>query len=161
MALNARNVWCVPAEREAFLNRLQEASGPLNIEARLRRKDGSPVWVMNNAVLVDGKGGAEGELEGMVVDITERKNAEASISRLSSQLLGSQEAERKRVSRALHDVTGSSLAAIIANLALLRKTSQRPDKRARRALAESLKLAKSSARTNPDRLLLVAPSAFG
>jgi two-component system CheB/CheR fusion protein len=142
MAHNARDLWCVPAEWEAFSKRLEAAHGPLNVETRMRRKDGTPVWVMNNAVLVDGQEGAEGELQGMVVDITERKNAEASISRLSSQLLGSQEAERRRVSRALHDVTGSGLAAIIANLALLRKTSQKPDKKARRALVESLKLAK-------------------
>ena len=44
-----------------------------NLEICLRRKDGSPVWVLENASLLDGEGDSSALIEGTLVDITERK----------------------------------------------------------------------------------------
>ena len=47
-----------------------------NYEQCLRRKDGSNVWLLGSANLVEGKDGVPAVNEETFVDITERKNAE-------------------------------------------------------------------------------------
>ncbi len=64
------------SERESFTSELQKKKILTNLEMRFRRKDGSPVWVLENASLLDGDGNAPPLIEGTVVDITERKHLE-------------------------------------------------------------------------------------
>jgi PAS domain S-box-containing protein len=64
------------SERESFTSELQKKKVLTNLEMRFRRKDGSPVWVLENASLLDGDGNAPPLIEGTVVDITERKHLE-------------------------------------------------------------------------------------
>jgi len=47
-----------------------------NFEECLRRKDGSKVWLLGSANLVEGKGGASAVIEHTFIDITDRRNAE-------------------------------------------------------------------------------------
>lgn len=54
-------------------------------------------------------------------DVTEEKHAEEALRFLSSRLLTSQEEERQRIARELHDSIGSSLSAIKFGLEDLRK----------------------------------------
>jgi len=59
--------------------------------------------------------------EGLVVtsairDITERKRAEGALRTLSGQLLKTQDEERRRIARELHDSAGQILAALSMNL---------------------------------------------
>ncbi len=63
-------------DHAAFLAMLQEAKSLTNYEECRRRKDGSKVWLLGSANLLEGKGGAPAEIEKTFVDITERKNAE-------------------------------------------------------------------------------------
>ena len=65
-----------PAARRAVLDRLQESGVLTNFEHCLRRADGSPVWVLENATLVMGKGGEDPEIEGSIIDICKRRQAE-------------------------------------------------------------------------------------
>lgn len=65
-----------PADRERFMSQLREQGRLTNAEWRLRRKDGSPVWVLENASLIIGKNGVPVAVEGTVIDITERKKVE-------------------------------------------------------------------------------------
>ncbi len=65
-----------PQDRIAFLAKLQNEKSLTNFEECLRRKDGSKVWLLGSANLVDGKGGACTVIEKTFVDITRRKNAE-------------------------------------------------------------------------------------
>lgn len=67
------------AAREAFIARLQEQKTLTNFERRLRRKDGNSVWVLENATFLDGNNAAPGVIEGTLIDITERKQAEAEL----------------------------------------------------------------------------------
>ena len=53
----------------------------------------------------------------IVHDITERKEAEGAIRQLSRRLLRSQDEERRRIARQLHDATTQNLTAIRLNLA--------------------------------------------
>ena len=61
--------------REALLSRLKKHKAVTFYELCLRRKDGSCVWVLENSNLVEGNG-AGPEVEGTVIDITDRKRAE-------------------------------------------------------------------------------------
>ena len=65
-----------PSERESLASELQKKKILTNIEMRFRRKDGSPLWVLGNASLLDGDGNSPPLIEGTVVDITERKHLE-------------------------------------------------------------------------------------
>jgi two-component system cell cycle sensor histidine kinase/response regulator CckA len=65
-----------PEDRNTFLAILLKVKILTNYEQCLRRKDGSKVWLLGSANLVEGKGGAPTVNEETFVDITERRNAE-------------------------------------------------------------------------------------
>jgi two-component system, sensor histidine kinase and response regulator len=66
-----------PAEYEALVRRLITEKSVTNLERRLCRQDGSAVWVLENATLIDGTEGPV--VEGTIIDITDRKQAEAKL----------------------------------------------------------------------------------
>lgn len=63
-------------DRTTFIAILQKVKFLTNYEQCLRRKDGSKVWLLGGANLVEGKSGAPTVAEETFVDITERRNAE-------------------------------------------------------------------------------------
>jgi diguanylate cyclase (GGDEF)-like protein/PAS domain S-box-containing protein len=63
-----------PRQRRALLERLLTRGSLTSTELELRRGDGTPVWVLANATLLGGE--AEPVIEGTLVDITKRKDAE-------------------------------------------------------------------------------------
>jgi two-component system sensor histidine kinase/response regulator len=73
------SIYFDPAEREAYWAKLREDGSLSNHELCLRRKDGSPLWVLVNGTLLEN--GAEGQQvqEATLIDITERKQAEAAL----------------------------------------------------------------------------------
>ena len=73
-----RTMYPSDADREAFLSLLKEHGSVANLESELRKHDGSPVWVLENASLTEGRNG-ESFIEGTLIDITERKKAERDI----------------------------------------------------------------------------------
>ena len=64
-------------DREALIEILRQSGEALNYEVRLRRNDGEPVWALINEKVSPGDDGGEEVLEGTLVDITARKQAEA------------------------------------------------------------------------------------
>lgn len=79
-------------------------------------------------------------------DITERKRADEALRDLSGQLLRSQDEERRRLARELHDSTGQKLAALAMNLGALSQSAEALDTRSQRVLVESLALAEDCLR---------------
>jgi diguanylate cyclase (GGDEF)-like protein/PAS domain S-box-containing protein len=67
-----------PGQRRAMVERLRRHGSLTNLEVCLRRKDGSPVWVLENVTLLE-EDGMPGVLEGTLIDITDRKRAEQQI----------------------------------------------------------------------------------
>jgi diguanylate cyclase (GGDEF)-like protein/PAS domain S-box-containing protein len=61
-----------PADRAAFIERLQAQQELTNFEQRLRRKDGSAVWVLVSAALVADELGEGLVIKGTITDVTER-----------------------------------------------------------------------------------------
>jgi len=57
-------------------------------------------------------------------DVTARKKADAQLRSLSARLLKSQDQERRRIARELHDSTGQNLSALQMNLSLLEASLQ-------------------------------------
>ncbi len=107
------------------------------VSYRARRSDGSEVWLEQS---FRGRFDAHGRLRsliGMVADISERKEAEQSLTELGGRLIEAQEQERRRIARDLHDDINQRLA--ILNIELQRLADHPPDsKAALRERAEEL-----------------------
>jgi diguanylate cyclase (GGDEF)-like protein/PAS domain S-box-containing protein len=76
---NARELYFDADDRERFLARLQAEGQLANHELRLRRKDGGTLWVLENASIQRGRAGEPDMVEGTMIDITDRKQAESQI----------------------------------------------------------------------------------
>jgi len=73
-------------------------------------------------------------------EVTERKQAENAVRQLSGRLLRSQDEERRRIARDLHDSTGQKVAALAIDLAAVEEEVAALQPRARKALSECLSL---------------------
>ena len=84
---------------------------------------------------------------GLVIlhDTTERRQAHEALCELSARLLRSQDEERHRISRELHDSTAQTLYALSLNLVLLEKSALADDPKVAAALLESRSLADRAA----------------
>jgi PAS domain S-box-containing protein len=72
----AFDVYFDVSERETFINLLVENGSVTNFEVKLRKKDGSPVWLLLNVTLLEDNNGLATIIEETAIDITERKLAE-------------------------------------------------------------------------------------
>jgi len=96
------------------------AGNTLTTQYRVRAKDGTYRWFESTAGAVPYPGTGEiAEFVAVARDITDRKDAEqklqqseARVRLLSHRLLQSQEAERRRVARELHDELGQTLTGL-------------------------------------------------
>jgi len=80
--VKAVDLYVNPAERETLKQLLIERGVVENFETQLRRKDGSVIWVSYSTKLY----AKEGYLEGVIIDITERKQAEEALKKTHDQL---------------------------------------------------------------------------
>jgi len=81
LKINIENFYKVKQNREYFLKKLKEKGCLINNEVQLKKKDGSIIWVLKNVNLVDGS-----TIQGTIIDITEKKEAEKKIMQLSRGL---------------------------------------------------------------------------
>jgi signal transduction histidine kinase len=89
-------------------------------ELQLKRKDGSPAWVLfNGAALHAGKDTTL--LQATMIDISDRKRAEEALSGMTRKLIESQEQERSRIGRELHDDINQRLAMLVVELEQLKE----------------------------------------
>ncbi len=116
--------------------------GPYALEYRIRHRDGRIRWVLDRGHIIRDESGAY--LEGVLLDITDRKIAEASLSDLLGRLLQTQDEERRKIARELHDTTSPPLTGLISKLYSLRHRGE-ADPATMRSLDESLRLAEDTA----------------
>ncbi|MGB3509005.1 MAG: adenylate/guanylate cyclase domain-containing protein, partial [Microcoleaceae cyanobacterium] len=75
-----------PERRTQFIQLLQELDVVLNYESQVYRRDGSLIWISENARAVRDREGNLIRYEGTVEDITERKQAQEALERANQQL---------------------------------------------------------------------------
>jgi PAS domain S-box-containing protein len=103
----------------AVINEAIRTKGLFELEHRVRRVDGSVGWTFSRATPILDANREIIEWFGAAKDITARKEAEAALQEsqqklgwLTSQLLTTQEQERERIARDLHDEMGQSLMVL-------------------------------------------------
>jgi two-component system, cell cycle sensor histidine kinase and response regulator CckA len=64
------------AEMQKIITLVRKQKTLTDLEVCLRRIDGTPVWVLGSASLVEGEDGKPASIEGTLIDITERKRLE-------------------------------------------------------------------------------------
>ena len=121
-----------PDDVSCFLARFQEfraSKVPLSCEYRIIASDEKVFWVHDNAVWVAGKDGQPGYIQGIMINITERKKTEAEIvayqeqlRSLTSELYLIEEKERRRIATDIHDYIGQTLAVSKMKLGSLQKS---------------------------------------
>jgi PAS domain S-box-containing protein len=138
---------------EGWLHKVAATGDPILNQELVGRQPNEPSefghWITSCFPVVN-RNGELYELGLVMLDITERTNAEealreseAMLRGLSRRLLKLQDAERRRLARELHDGIGQCLAALKINLEILEKDTSTLAlvPRATKALSESLALA--------------------
>ncbi len=105
-------VFVNPLRRVEFVKLLEESGEIRDFEYEARKKDGSKIWVSSNAKVVHPSDGQFRHYEGTLVDITNRKQSEEMLKELTRKVIETQELERKRIARELHDSIGQMLSAV-------------------------------------------------
>ncbi len=82
----SKQFYCFPDDRLPLVETLERDGEIHDYEVRIKRRDGTIVWVTENARLIRDKQGNPLIYEGSIVDITERKQTEADLRR-SEKLL--------------------------------------------------------------------------
>lgn len=96
VGLKAVDLYLDPAHRELLKSRLQQEGLVENFETQLKRKDGTIIWVSFSARLYP----QEGYLEGVMIDITQRKQ-----TRIERERLLAAEREQRLLAETLTDIT--------------------------------------------------------
>lgn len=86
LAVDAAELYAEPGERLPWQSLLGRETTVLDYEVRLRCYDGSLIWARDSARAVLGRGGKVRYYQGALVDITERKRAEAELREANEKL---------------------------------------------------------------------------
>jgi PAS domain S-box-containing protein len=101
---------------DAALATLSLENPILHITYRIVRPDGAVKWLERNSrAYFDAKGNVE-RMAGLILDVTTRKLAEQALANMSRKLIESQEDERSRIGRELHDDINQQLGVVAIEL---------------------------------------------
>ncbi|MCD6389092.1 MAG: PAS domain S-box protein [Desulfobulbaceae bacterium] len=120
-----------PEDRFDLVTELQSRKQINGFACQLKKNDGTTFPASISARCIEGNDGQIKYIDGIIVDITERKKAEqdqktseAMLRTLAMMLQEVEESHRKKLSRELHDRVGQSLTALNINLNIIRNQLQ-------------------------------------
>ncbi len=99
---------------------------PFQVEERIRLEDGIHTYLSIKFPFYDSKENVRGVC-GIATDITELKNAQDNLRRLSRNIMAGQEKERAYLARELHDELGQVLTALRMESAWLKERFKKTD----------------------------------
>ena len=92
LAINARNIFIHPVDRQKEMELLDQERQPVSTELQLRRFDGTGIWVRDTVRPVYGREGQVVFYDGSLVDITEHRRADEAHLLLASIVKSSDDA---------------------------------------------------------------------
>jgi PAS domain S-box-containing protein len=104
LSKTAQGLFPSPAARDAFIVALEEKGHVSNLESCLSQRDGSPVWVLESATLLEGQDGLSAVIEGTVIDITDRKHTEGALQRAKVEAETASRAKSEFLANMSHEI---------------------------------------------------------
>lgn len=149
--IHSRDLHFSDEEMSHFMARVHYEKFLSNYEITLRKKDGSPVYVIGNISLVENDETDIHTIEGVIINITERKAAEEDLKKinrelhdLSCHLQDIREEERIKVARDIHDELGQQLTGLKMDVYSLNKQIKSDDQVIRNKFSDILELIEST-----------------
>ena len=128
IGFKAQEIYANPSDQPRLQQEVDQKGFVRDFEAKLRKKDGTEIDCLITASVRQADDRSILGYQGIIRDITKRKQAEAELKRsreelrnLTAHLQSVREEERRSLARDIHDDLGQALTALKMDLSLLRK----------------------------------------
>jgi PAS domain S-box-containing protein len=138
------NLWLDSGQRNVLRQRMLTAGHIRDEEVQFRARSGGLLTVLVSTETIE----LEGQrcLLAVGQDITALKRTENQLREITGRVMASQEEERRRIARELHDSTAQQLTGIRMTLGTVKRSVRRLSPKALQAVAECQELAEQCAR---------------